>query len=351
MNRDSVRVGFIGAGNVSRRKQLPSLARMRGVEVVAVCNRTPESSRAVADEFHIPEIETDPPRLIARPDLDAIFIGTWPYMHCELSVASLEAGKHCFCQARMCRDLDEAKQMVAAADARPHLVNMLASWGAPFQDYLRDMVHSGRLGDPTSVELRVVSGANLDPSTVHWRERVEYSGKQTMSLGIYAEALNDMLGPYRRLAAHISTPIGEKAEADGRPVRIGVPQVVAISGELENGALAVEHHTGLAAEQSAREASLVVRGLEGTLRYDLDERLEYAGAGVVLEPVHVPEDRRSQRTGEQEFIAAVRAAREGRPPEERPVRPDFVEGLLYMRKIEAVHLSAATGRTVELAGL
>ena len=351
MRSESIRVGFIGAGNVSRRKQLPALARMAGVEVVAVCNRSPESSRAVADEFDIPDVETDAHRLVGRDDLDAIFIGTWPYKHREFSVAALEAGKHCFCQARMCMDLDEAKQMLAAARARPHLVNMLATWWAPLQDYLCEMVRSGRLGEPTSAELRAISGGNLDSSKVHWRERVEYSGKQIMSLGIYAEALNSMLGPYRGLTAHTSTPIPLKTDADGRPVQIGVPQVVAIAGQLESGALAMEHHTGLAAEQPGREASLVVRGLEGTVRYDLDEGLEFAGPGEPLKPVHVPEASRTHRTEEAEFIAAVRAARAGRPPEERPVRPDFAEGLLYMRKVEAVHLSAATGQSVVLANL
>ena len=49
---------------------------------------------------------------------------------------------------------------------------------------------------------------------------------------------------------------------------------------------------------------------------------------------------------ESDFIAAVRAAREGARPEARPVRPDFEEGLLYMRKVEAVHRSAASGQAV-----
>ena len=351
MSLDPVRVGFIGAGRICRRRHLPGLARIDGVEVVAVCNRSPESSREVAAEFDIPEVEKDWQKLIARDDVDAIFIGTWPYMHKELSIAALEAGKHCFCQARMCMNLDEARQMLAAAQAHPHLVNMISPCIFELENYLRDMIQSGRLGQLTSIELHAISGANLDAGKIHWRERVEYSGRQVMSLGIYAEMLNAMLGPYARLAAQVATPIDVKTDERSQPVRIEVPQVVTITGQLESGALAIEHHSGLAVDQSSRGSSLILRGLEGTARYDLDSRLEFAGPGEELAPVDVPEECQRHWRVEEEFIKAVRAARQGKNPAERPIRPDFAEGVQYMRKIEAVHLSAATGQAVELAQL
>lgn len=44
--------------------------------------------------------------LITDPGLDAIVIGTWPYMHRTLVLAALEAGKHVLTEARLvCRQL------------------------------------------------------------------------------------------------------------------------------------------------------------------------------------------------------------------------------------------------------
>ena len=91
MSSDPVRIGFIGAGAICRLKHLPGLAPIDDAEVVAVCNRSQASSQAIASDFGIAEIEDDWQRLLARDDLDAIFIGTWPYMHKELSIAVLEA--------------------------------------------------------------------------------------------------------------------------------------------------------------------------------------------------------------------------------------------------------------------
>lgn len=345
MSKDTLRIGFIGAGGICRSRHLPGLAALDGVEVVVVCNRSTESSERVAGDFGIPEVDTDWQRVIARDDLDIIFIGTWPYMHRELSIAALEAGKHCFCQARMCMNVAEAKEMLAVAKAHTDLVNMICPVPFQLEQYIRDLVRSD-MGQITSVELSVVSGANLDRSSVHWRERADYSGYQIMSMGIFAEMLNGLVGPYESLNAHLSTPIAEKTDEAGQSVAIDVPQVVAISGTLASGALIVEHHSGVSVDSSGRSSSILVRGTEGTFSYDFQQTLEWARPGEALRQVDVPDEKRTVWSVESDFIAAVRAARDGVPAEARPVRPDFEEGLLYMRKVEAVHRSAATGRAV-----
>src|SRR5919201_135379 len=116
---EKLRIGIIGAGGIVKSRHLPALRAVEGVEVVAVCNRSRESGEEVAREWQIPEVMTDWRALVARPDLDAVLIGTWPYTHAEMSIAALEAGKHVFCQARMARNLAEARQMLAAAERHP----------------------------------------------------------------------------------------------------------------------------------------------------------------------------------------------------------------------------------------
>ena len=337
---DTIRVGFIGAGNICRDRHLPGLAKINDVKVVAVCNQSRQSAAKIADEFDIPEVEQDWSRLVARDDLDAIFVCTWPNMHKQFSIAVLDAGKHCFCQARMAMDLRDAKQMFATAQAHPNLVNMICPCPWPCEQYLRDVAHEGKLGQITSVELISVGATNLDRTTIHWRERVELSGHQAMAMGIFAETLNALVGPYELLTAHKSTPIATKTDESGLSQPIGVPQVITIAGQLENGALAVEHHSGLAVDTSSCMLQITIRGLDGTLRYDFDQTMEFAAPDMPLEPVQVPDNGKSPWTVEEDFICAVRAAQVGQPPEDRSVRPDFAEGLLYMRKVQAVHLAA-----------
>jgi predicted dehydrogenase len=351
MSTDPIRIGFIGAGAICRAKHLPGLATVDAAQVIAVSNRSRASAQAIADEFGIPEIEDDWRQLIARTDLDAVFIGTWPYMHKELSIAVLEAGKHCFCQARMCMDLDQAQQMLEVAQAHPHLVNMISPCPWNLEHYLRDLVQSGRLGQITSVELQAIGSGNLNRSSITWRERAEHSGRHILFMGIFAETLNALVGPYEHLNAQLSTPITTKTNESGQSEEITVPQEVTISGRLANGALIVEHHSGIATDQSSQGFCLSIRGLEGTVRYDFEDTLELASSGEPLQKVDVPQDQRTEWTVEADFIGAVRAARNGAAPAERAVRPDFEEGVLYMRKVEAVHRAATTGQAVYPAQL
>lgn len=350
MSNERIGVGFIGAGSICESRHLPGLAKLPGVEVVAVCNRSAESSQRVAQKWNIPHVESDWRRLIARPEVDAVFIGTWPYMHREMCEAALDAGKHCFTQARMCMNLAEGKAMVAAAARHPELVNMICPppTRMPFEPWIRQQLQSGALGELTLVRLTQAGGNNLDPTRITWREQVEHSGLQVLAMGIFAETLNAWVGPYESLTAQTSTPIAVKTPAGSAPVKIGIPQVVTITGKLACGALAVEHHFGLAADQTTPGNELVLWGTKGTIRYQFGGTIEYAPAGAALQPVDVPAALQRDWLVEADFINAVRAARAGKPWR---VSPDFNEGLLYMRKVEAVHRSARAGAAVTLASL
>ena len=122
MADQTIRVGLIGAGANTRLRHIPGLQAIEGVEVVAVCNRSIESGHSVADAFGIEHVTLDPDDLFNDESIDAISIGTWPYVHRDFTVRALEAGKHVLCEARMAMDAGEAREMLAASQAHPELV-------------------------------------------------------------------------------------------------------------------------------------------------------------------------------------------------------------------------------------
>ena len=91
---EKVRVGLIGAGRNTRDRHIPGFQKLDNVELVAVANRSIESGNVVADQFNIPKVYGDWQQLLLDPDIDAICIGTWPYMHSTITVNALESGKH-----------------------------------------------------------------------------------------------------------------------------------------------------------------------------------------------------------------------------------------------------------------
>src|SRR5436190_1949719 len=119
MAHGNLRIGLIGAGGNTRLRHIPGLRALPEVELLAVCNRRPSSSAAIAREFGIPRVYAQWQEVVADPDVDAVVIGTWPYLHCPITLAALNAGKHVMTEARMALNAEEAHRMLAASREHP----------------------------------------------------------------------------------------------------------------------------------------------------------------------------------------------------------------------------------------
>ena len=344
-----VRVGFIGAGSICQQRHLPGLRELEAIELVAVSNRSEHSAQKVADQWGFTAIESTWQRLLVREDVDAVFIGTWPYTHAEMAIAALKAGKHVFCQARMAMDLGQAQAMLAAAAQRPELVNMICPppHRMPAEAYIRQVLSEGRLGRLRQARLLCIDGSNL--GALDWRQRIELSGIQVMQVGIWAETLNAWLGEYDTLVAHTATPIKTKFDDDGQPYEIRIPQIVTVTGTLKSGLSIIEYHSGVSTDGHCN--TLWIDGEDQTLRIDVDGLVQIGGHESTMEPASIPSELLRPWDVERDFITAVRLAMQGVSPAHRPLTIDFAEGFRYMKKMTAIHRAAQEGRRVCLADL
>jgi len=62
--------------------------------------QTRASGEKAASELGIPAVHERWESLVRHPEVDAVLIGTWPYLHCPCTIAALQAGKHVLCEAR-----------------------------------------------------------------------------------------------------------------------------------------------------------------------------------------------------------------------------------------------------------
>lgn len=341
---EKVRVSFIGAGGICEQRHLPGLAQIPGVELVAVCNRSVESSERIKQKWNFERIESDWRKVIDDSTVDAIFIGTWPYLHCELSIGALTAGKHVFCQARMCMDWNEAQQMTAAAIAHPQQVNMVCP--SPFrvrwERTVKQVLASPEFGQLQMVNVDSRNFANGNPHQISWREQVQYSGFNILQVGIFAETLNAWCGEYATLTAITRIELPEKVDAAGQRYEIKVPQIVRLRGKLVGGETITESYTGLWPQPERSEIALF--GKEKTCIVDL------VVGNVQLHLKQGPTRKQIvDATGdpwqvEAEFIAAVRSARRGEPWQAvGQINPNFLEAARYMHKMQRIHDCTESG--------
>lgn len=340
--RSKLRIGIVGAGGIVKQRHLPALLAMHDVEIVAVSNSTYASSERFCKE-HLPHATPlkNWAELVALPDLDIVWIGTPPYMHAPVAISALEAGRHVFCQARMAMNHPESLDMLEAARKRPHLVTMLCPPPNGLAgDWLMQKVLGEKLiGQPFEIRLQSLSSVFLDPAApAHWRQRIEISGHNVLTLGIYAEVLQRWLGPIRAVCA--SAKIVHRFR---NHYEVHVPDLVNVLAEFDNGITGTLEFSGVAAFPPSDR--LEIYGDSGSLCYDF--RSDAISAGRVgdqaAELVPFPSELVRHWTVEKEFITAVK-----HPSEPRP-RPTFEDGAAYMRVVQAVADSVATKKRVEIA--
>ncbi len=91
--------------------------------------------------------------VLAREDVDAVYIGTVHTMHAELALAAFAAGKAVLCEKPLGVDVAETERVLAAAAAAGlPLVEAFKYRFGPFADLLRTLVSSGAVGEIVEVE-------------------------------------------------------------------------------------------------------------------------------------------------------------------------------------------------------
>ena len=336
-----IRVAVFGAGENTRVKHIPGLQAIPGVSIVGVCNRSRESSEKAAKQFGIKKTYAHYQELAADPEFDAVMIGTWPYMHCPATIAALNHEKHVLCEARMALNAAEARTMLAAARAHPACVAQLVP--SPFtlrvDKTIQKMIAAGAIGDPLAVELRA-GGAFLNrDAPMTWRQNLDYSGVNMMSLGIWYEALLRWVGEATHVTASGKTFQKTRKDEQGVPRAIRVPEHLDVVADLACGA---QLHIQISAVAGlAGPAEAFIFGSEGTLRY-CDNRL-YSGrrGDKELREVSIPPADEGRWRVEEEFVNAIRGA-------ERITHTTFEDGVRYMEFTEAVWRSIQTGERIAL---
>ena len=343
MANEAIRLGLIGAGKNTRDLHIPGFQKIEGVEIVAVANRTVESGRRVADQFNIPRVYDNWQELLEDESIDAICIGTWPYMHHTLTLAALDMDKHVLCEARMATNAQEAHDMLNASRANPHLVAQIVPSPMSFRvdNLLQKLVGEGYLGDLLAVEMQILGPDFVDTSgPLHWRHDRDLSGYNILNMGIWYEAMIRWVGRATKVMAMTTVNVSNRQDEDGNGVGITIPDHVDILCQLANGAQAHMRFSSVTGLSRGNEIWLY--GSEGTLH--LDQRLNVSGGKrgdpQLSDIANPPESQYGWRV-EEEFISAIRG-------QEPVTRTPFQVGVHYMEWTEAVTRSAQTGQAISL---
>lgn len=146
----NMKIGVIGCGGIANGKHLPSLSKLEEVDIVAFCDIDIEKAEIAAKNYGVKnaKVYKDYNELLKDNSIEVIHICTPNSSHKEITVASLDNGKHVMCEKPMAKTTEEAQAMVDAAkrNNKKLTIGYQNRFRADSQ-YLRKVTQRGDLGE------------------------------------------------------------------------------------------------------------------------------------------------------------------------------------------------------------
>jgi predicted dehydrogenase len=180
-----LRLAVVGTGAISQIVHVPILAEREDVDLAVLADSDQAKARTVAERFGVAEVGA-PEAVLVRDDLDAVVLCTPAYVHEELAIAAIEAGKDLFIERPMALTAAVTERIVEAARASgTNLVVGLPYRFRPEVIALQSFVAGGELGRPYAVRGSWLT-RKVPAGRPSWRHDPARGGGAMMDLGVSA---------------------------------------------------------------------------------------------------------------------------------------------------------------------
>ena len=220
---DQVATAFIGVGNRGS-FLLSAVLKQPDARVVALCDNKPDrldKAATTAAKFN-PSTTSDWHKIIDRKDVDAVYIATPPYLHAEMAIAALKAGKHVYCEKPIGTTTASIRELVKAAKQSNRV--FLAGQQMRSQIQLGEAVrkiHEGAIGDILFVKAQRHASTDLpyDGTSGDWYFDYKKSGGYLVEQSVHnLDACNWVIGQHPTRAAGFGGINLHKDEPKGRDI-------------------------------------------------------------------------------------------------------------------------------------
>ncbi len=330
---DTVRIGVVGTGAIAQLAHLPVLAKMRGAELVAVCDNDRPKARALADRFGVPDVFTDIEDMLELDELEAVVITTPNHLHEPHVLAALASKRHVLCERPLSLTSRGVERILAAAARvdRTVTVGNNHRYRTDVQTLSR-FIQGGELGKMVGIR----AGAyHFKRPSDGWRfRRPESGGGAFIDYGLPLLDLGLWIADYPdpvRVTAHMDRARGASAVEDAMVVQLECAGGASFVIDVSSAYVGEEERTWfevVATRGSARLGPLrVVKELNGRAT-DVSPTGSAGRESAFIQ---------SYRAELAHFVAVTRGETSYDPPADQAV---------LHRVIEAVYKAAEEGKEI-----
>jgi len=251
-----IRLALVGCGRISR-NHVDAIARIDGLELVAVCDVVGERARAVSEAQDVPWF-TSYEDMLATVESDAVVVATPSGLHPQHGILAARAGRHVITEKPMAITLHAADQLVQACDdAGVRLFVVKQNRLNPPIQLLKRAIDKGRFGRLFMANCTVRWTRPQEYyDQAPWRGTWEFDGGAFMNQAShYVDLIQWLVGPVESVMAKTAT-LARQIEAEDTGAAIL---------KFRSGALGVLEVTMLTYPKNL-EGSITLLGERGTVR-------------------------------------------------------------------------------------
>jgi len=277
-----INLGILGAGYIARAHAIAfrSAAEIMDlpleVRLHSVCSNIKEEAEAFTARFNCERSYIDWQDLIKDEQVDAVVIGTPPYLHFPQALAALEHHKHILCEKPVAMNRTECQQLYDKAKQNnlSHAVG-LTYLANPGMNLVKELIEEKVLGDIYSFSGYFNEDHLSDPDTpFHWHCDKEIAGYGTLNdLGYHILGyLVYLFGMPQRVLAYRQVKVNERRVENGTMRQV-------TSDDMASGLIKYPNFSGMI--QVSRVATgrdqflqLEINGSKGGLVIDMEKMNE-----------------------------------------------------------------------------
>ncbi|MBE6546441.1 MAG: Gfo/Idh/MocA family oxidoreductase [Ruminococcaceae bacterium] len=349
-----VKIGIIGVGGIGKGRHLREMLQCADADVVALCDIDParlEEARELAG-LSKEQCYTDYRALIADANVEAVEVCTPNYLHAEMAIAVLNAGKYLNLEKPVAMNYREAIAITEAE--RTSAAFGMTSFTYRFMPAVRYALHLMKdriIGDVVGLNITYAKdSAFWEDRRLEWRFVKEYAASGVAGdLGVHLVDLAQILaGEIRELCAITETTIKERKTLDGRATApVETDDICFFLARFQSGAVGTFHVTRSAIGHK-NTIRYDVYGTKGSISFLLNKQVPDSiilctgeGDPKTFETKEIAVPKEFYLSQAQGFVNAIKGERDA-------IFPTLSDGAQGQRVIDAILDSAQQHRWVSL---
>ena len=178
-----IRIGLVGIGGMGT-VHYNEYKKIDTAKVVAVADVRADMAKEKTQKDNV-SVYDSMDSLLSNEQIDMIDICTPSYLHAELAIKALEAGKHVICEKPMSINTQECERIIRAASKSgklfmtAHVVRFMKAY-----EYLKNIIDTKEFGNPVHFDMKRISSIPRW-SFDDWMRDVSKSGASPIDLSIH----------------------------------------------------------------------------------------------------------------------------------------------------------------------